>query len=294
MISEEKENLSSEFNLAVMSDSEFNFFSEFVYRECGIIMPPKKKLMLTSRLRKRLKHLGMSSFKAYYDYITSAEGIKNEFVPMIDVVTTNKTEFFREEAHFTYLMEEALFELIKSVNFRNSNRLNAWSAGCSTGEEPYTLGIVLSEFFSGVGRGSDSFRILATDISTQVLESGLRAIYSDDVIGPVPEKMRKKYFMKGKGKQEGFFRVVPELRDRIEFRRLNFMDNTFNIKESMDIIFCRNVVIYFDKDTQRKLFKKFYNQLSPGGFMLIGNSETLHGINEDFIMVAPNTYRKPE
>jgi len=292
----------SAFKNISMSDRLFKRFGEFIYKECGIKLPPAKKTMLTVRLFRRLRALGMNSFGQYYDYVCSPESRSGERIRMIDAVSTNKTDFFREPAHFDILGRQALPDLVGSMHNGSRKKLNVWSAGCSSGEEPYTLAMVLSEFFTerqnkaqadakSLTRPLDQFSILATDISTQVLETAKKAIYPKRIVEPVPTMMKQRYLMRGKGAQSGFYRVVPELRSRITFQRLNF-NKDFNLRELMDVIFCRNVIIYFDRQTQIKLFEKFYNQLVPGGYLFIGHSESLHGINDRFRLVANTTYRK--
>ncbi len=285
------------FSSPAMSDREFKRFSEFIYALCGIKLPPAKKTMLTARLLKRLRDLGLTSYKEYYEYINSPEGRSKELARMIDVVTTNKTEFFREAEHFDFLAKSALPALAGSRQTRIRRKLNIWSAGCSSGEESYTLAMVLTEFFSRMQnaiRPFDKFSILATDISTQILAKAKKAIYRKEIVEPVPSMWQQKYLMRGKNSQKELCRVVPELRHCVTFRHLNFMDKDFGIKVQMDIIFCRNVVIYFDRQTQIKLFEKFYDQLIQGGYLFIGHSESLHGINERFMNVATTVYRKPE
>ena len=274
----------------VMSDKEFSLFSAMIYSRLGIKMPPVKKLMLTSRLMKRLKALGLKSYKEYYDFLCSDRGESEEFNKMIDAVTTNKTDFFREPDHFNILVKTVLPELVQSENFNERKMVNIWSAGCSTGQEAYTLTMVLSEFFSG---NRNKFSILATDISPKVLQAGYDAIYTESVIQPIPVAMRQKYLMRGTGDKSGLFRIIPALREKVSFKQLNLMDGQFKVGSDMDIIFCRNVIIYFDKDTQIELFKKFYKHMVPGGYLFIGSSETLYGINNDFIPAGPTVYRKP-
>lgn len=287
-----------------MSDRLFKSFSEFIYKECGIKLPLAKKTMLTVRLLKRLRALGMNSFGQYYDYICSPDGRCEKFTNMINAVSTNKTDFFREPEHFNFLRNQVLPDIVRLKNNGDRKKLNLWSAGCSSGEEPYTLAMVLSEFFNEIQNKAranakpttqplDWFSILATDISTQVLETAKKAIYPKQTVEPVPPMMKRKYLMRGIGSQKGFCRVVPELQSRITFQRLNFMESNFGIQMPMDIIFCRNVIIYFDHQTQIRLFEKFYNQLVPGGYLFIGHSESLHGINNRFRLVANTTYRKP-
>ncbi len=272
-----------------MSDREFKLFSELIYSEFGIKMPPTKKVMLTSRLNKRLRARGFESFKHYYDYVCSPEGRSEEYDLMADVVTTNKTEFFREAVHFDVLRREVLPELVQRKRFKTQRKLFFWSAGCSTGEEAYTLGIVLSEFFSKNRIGD--FEILATDISTGVLATGMQAIYREEVIHPIQPDLRRKYLMRGKGSMKGMYRVVPELRKKVAFKQLNLINRDFGVDTKMDVVFCRNVVIYFDKRTQIEFFKKIYNQLVPEGYLFIGSSETLYGINSMFASAGPTVYR---
>lgn len=282
---------SQAFYSPAMSNQEFKLFSKFIYAQCGIKMPPAKKTMLAARLLKRLRDLGLTSYKKYYEYINTPDGHSKELARMIDVVTTNKTEFFREAEHFDFLAKRALPALAGSRQAGNKRKLNIWSAGCSSGEEPYTLAMVVAEFFSTT-RPLDQFSILATDISTQMLATAKKAIYLKETVEPVPAMLRRKYLMRSKDSQKGVYRIVPELRHCVAFRYLNLMDKDFGISARMDIIFCRNVAIYFDRQTQRKLFEKLYNQLVSGGYLFIGHSESLNGINEKFQNVATTTYRK--
>ncbi len=277
----------------VMSEKEFALFSSMIYSGTGIKMPPVKKLMLTSRLIKRMKLLEIKSFKQYYEYVCSPEGKVNEYFRMIDAVTTNKTDFFRENAHFEILVNMVLPELSAKEKFVKGNPVNIWSAGCSTGEEPYTIAMVTSDFFSRERmKGKEPVSILATDISTKVLNSAVNAVYSEDSIKPVPHTLRKKYLLRGKGEKQGMFRIAPEIRKMVNFKKLNLMDERFNLDVEIDIVFCRNVIIYFDRDTQRELFNRFYDVISPGGYLFIGSSETLQGLNDRFVPAGPTVYRK--
>jgi len=209
---------------------------------------------------------------------------------MIDVVTTNKTDFFREPRHFDYLNEIALPQLINSTGAGIDRPLRIWSAGCSSGEEPYTLAMVLDEFsWSG---DKLRYQILATDVSTQVLEKAVLGIYHKDKIEPVPMPMRRKYLLKSRSKDDPRVRVVPELRERVQFRHLNFMDENYDVKESQDIIFCRNVIIYFDRATQERFLGRLCRCLAPGGYLMMGHSETLSGMALPVVQQAPAVYRK--
>ena len=277
----------------VLSDRDFRRFRDLIYEECGINLVPAKKTMLSLRLRKRLGSLNMDSFGQYYDYVSSVEGRTGELVHMLDVISTNKTDFFRESAHFNYLEKEALTDMVQYGHWKSGRRLNVWSAGCSSGEEPYTIAMVLADFMDG--RTTGDFSVFATDISTRVLKTAQKGIYPESATEPVPQALKHKFLMRGKGSQTGFYRVVPELRNRVQFQRFNLNNGrNFGIKTRMDIIFCRNVIIYFDRETQKKLFEKFYEQLMPGGYLFIGHSESLHGINDRFKPVATAIYRRPE
>jgi len=282
--------LKNAFYCPEMSDTEFRRLSGFIHAECGIKLPPVKKTMLTLRLVRRLRSLGMTSFSDYYDYVSHRPGRFTELPLMINVVSTNKTEFFRESRHFDFLVEKVLPDLTRSGLNRRRGHLEFLSAGCSSGEEPYTLAMVLDDFFRNVPE--KDFSILATDISTDVLQKAVRGIYPDCNGEQIPLKFRKQYLMRGKGSQSGYCRVVPELRSRIRFQRLNLKAEKFHIG-MMDVIFCRNVIIYFDRETQKALFNNFYDHLNPGGYLFIGHSESLHGINDRFRLVVPTVYRKP-
>lgn len=274
----------------VLSDREFKKISAFIYEVCGIKLPPIKKTMLSARLQKRLRRLNLASFAAYLDYVLSPEGQAEELYQMIDVVSTNKTDFFREPQHFDVLGNRVLPDLVRRYGGGGQGcMVSIWSAGCSTGQEPYTLAMVLQEFCAKQPRLE--YEILATDISTRVLETAVEAIYADEVVAPVPTVLRHKYLMKGKGRYKGVHRVVPELRRKVEFRRLNFMERDFQVEKKMHIIFCRNVIIYFDRQTQRALFEKFYRQLAPGGYLFTGHSESLEGITERMERIDSAVYR---
>lgn len=273
-----------------LSSKDFQRLSEFIYDELGIKMPETKRSMLTGRLGKRLRALALPSFGAYCDFLFSSEGVEQEMVHLINAVTTNKTDFFREPSHFDYLTGQALPELRRCGLLTAGRKLKLWSAGCSTGEEPYTLAMVLAELQAkSPGFGFD---ILATDISTRVLEVARRAVYPLERIEPVPSALRGKYLLKNRDRNNPMVRIVPELRSRVSFGRLNFMAETFGLREPVDIIFCRNVIIYFDKPTQERLMVKFCRHLRTGGYLFLGHSESLHGYDVPLDQVAPTVYRK--
>ena len=275
---------------ATLRDREFQLFSNFIYDNVGIKMPPAKKTMLEARLQKRLKALGIYSFEEYGDYVFSQEGRATELIHLIDVVTTNKTDLFREPAHFDFMVKTALPTILEARGDVLRDPVRIWSAGCSTGEEPYTLAMVLSEF--AVGRPDFRAAITASDICTQVLQTAKTAIYPEERTDPIPLNLKKKYLLRSRDKARSLVRISPKLRSLVSFRRINFMDDNLGVAEKMDIIFCRNVVIYFDKPTQQTLMRKFHKQLKPGGYLFIGHSETLSGLDVDFTPVASTVYRK--
>ncbi|BCS53734.1 chemotaxis protein methyltransferase [Geobacter sp. SVR] len=252
-------------------------------------MPPAKQTMLEARLQKRLKALGLGSFEAYADHVFSGGGRGDELIHLIDVVTTNKTDFFRESAHFDYLVKSAIPALMETRGSGMHSPFRIWSAGCSTGEEPYTLAMVLSEF--SVAAPGFRSSILATDISTVVLSKARDAIYAEDRVDTIPLNLKKKYLLKSRDRQKSLVRIGPQLRAMVEFKRLNFMED-FGLPEQMDVIFCRNVIIYFDKPTQERLLNRFSQQLVKGGYLFLGHSETLNGLNVPLQPVASTVYRK--
>jgi len=270
-----------------MSEEDFATFSSFIYNEVGIKLPRAKKTMVEARLHKRLRFRQMKDYSSYLEYLYSPRGQEEELTSLIDVVTTNTTDFFREPKHFEMLSGTVLPEWMNRP--KKSDLLRLWSAGCSTGMEPYTLAMVLNEF--AVANPPFRWSILATDISTQALAMAQRAIYEEEKIRPVPKHLLYKYFLRSKDRSRGLVRVSKEIRESIDFRRLNFMED-FSFEKPMSIIFCRNVVIYFDKKTQAILFNKFCQCLEPGGYLFIGHSESLSGMDLPLIPTVPTVYKR--
>jgi len=285
-----KESMSKSMNLfrAEMGDGEFQRFSDLIQSEFGIKMPPTKKVLLQSRFQKRLRALGMQSYKEYCDYVFSEHGREQERRHLIDVVTTNTTHFFREPKHWDIMNQIVLPDLWRRGVGR-SGALKMWSAGCSSGEEPYTLAMVLSEF--GARHNGFDFSILATDISTEILQKAKNAVYSMEKADEIPMDMKKKYVLKSKNKARPLIKIDASLRNKVQFQRLNFMEN-FRLQQEQDIIFCRNVVIYFDRETQVVLFNKFCNNLKAGGYLFIGHSESLSGMQLPIKQVAPTVFQR--
>ncbi|MBI5632654.1 MAG: protein-glutamate O-methyltransferase CheR [Nitrospirae bacterium] len=273
-----------------LTDRDFQILSEFIHDSCGIKMSGPKRSMLEMRLKKRLLQLNISSFAEYCKFVLGSNEGAKEIIHMIDAITTNKTDFFREANHFHYLCEQALPELIDSSGAGIRRALHVWSAGCSTGEEPYTLAMVLNEFAEH--HPHLTFNILATDICTKVLEKARQAVYDKARIETIPDSMKKKYLLRAKDANKGIVRIIPSLRANVTYRRLNFMDKDFGLKEKMDVIFCRNVIIYFERSTQEKLLRHFCDYLAPEGYIFVGHSETLHGLDVPLVSVAPTIYRR--
>jgi len=273
-----------------LSTRDFKKLAGFIHARLGIKMPMAKQGMVESRLRKRLNQLNLRNYSHYCDYLFSQEGGETELLYFIDEVTTNKTDFFREPNHFTCLVDQAVPELIATRGAGASKKLRVWSCACSQGDEPYTLAMVLSEY-SRVSPGVD-YSILATDISTRVLETARTGIYEAAEIEPVPMALRKKYLLKSRDRTRDLVRIVPELRKKVCFRRLNLMDSEFGIGQQMDIIFCRNVTIYFDKETTEQLLLKLCRRLAPGGHLFMGHSEFLDCKVLPLVPVAPTVYKK--
>jgi chemotaxis protein methyltransferase CheR len=273
-----------------LSHSDFERLRQLIYTESGIKLDADKKTMLEVRLRRRVKGLNLESLTDYCDRLFGMEAGDNELIHLIDVVTTNKTDFFREAGHFDYLVSKALPELAARNGAQRS--MLAWSAGCSTGEEPYTLAMVLSEY--ALACPGFRFSVLATDISTEVLAKASVGIFKSEQVKPVPAVLQRKYFMRSRDRDSELVRVVPELRALIDFRRVNFMDDHFDLPQIPEIIFCRNVIIYFDRPTQERLLQKLTRRLAPGGYFFAGHSESLQGMDLPLVAVAPSSYRKRE
>ena len=272
--------------MPAMNPKEFARFSQFISQELGIKISEKKQGMLQARLQKRLRALAFSSFKEYCEYLFSLKGMEIELPHLVDAVTTNTTEFFREPRHFEFLSRQVLPEHMQS---RKGKTMAVWSAGCSSGEEPYTLAMVLNEFQQA--RPDFRFTILATDISTDILQKAVRAIYTEDKTEKIPYTLKKKYLLRSKDRKRKLVRIAPELRKAVNFRRLNFMEE-FGFREKMHVIFCRNVMIYFDRPTQEHLINRLCNHLEIGGYLFIGHSESLTGLSVPLTQAMPTVYRR--
>lgn len=268
----------------VLKDSEARELIGLIHEYSGIVLTLDKKTLISSRLSKRLRRLGLRSFRQYLSYLQDTRDSSDEFTTMIDEITTNKTEFFREHQHFDFLVASILPGLATS----DWSMVNFWCAGCSTGEEPYSLAMVLAEYF-GTTR---NFSIFASDLSTQALRAAHRAVYPKDLGASIPFGLRQKYTLTGHGSQTGRIRIAPELRSRVSFGHVNLTAPDWQVPTVMDIVFCRNTMIYFDQKTRYDIVAKFRRHLKPGGYLFVGHSETLGGIDRGlgFVQVKPTVY----
>lgn len=271
-----------------LSNQDYTRLCTLVRNEAGIHLGAEKRTMLEARIRRRLKALEMESYDQYCRYLFGRKGLHEEIGHLIDVVTTNKTDFFREPKHFEFLVDRALPEF--SARWAGGRPFFVWSAGCSTGEEPYTLAMLLSDYAQA--HPGFRFRILATDISTIVLKKAELGVYGEDAIGAIPSSMKRRYFLRSRDAASGRVRVAPELRSHVEFRQLNFMATDFGVNETLDAIFCRNVIIYFERATQECILRKLSACLVPEGYLFVGHAETLHDMDLPLVPVAPSLYRR--
>ncbi|HET6461662.1 MAG TPA: protein-glutamate O-methyltransferase [Syntrophales bacterium] len=271
---------------AELRDIDFEKISRFVYDLCGIHLHEGKKELVKARLGKRLREGNFKSFSEYYRYVTTEQGA-DELICMIDSLSTNLTSFFREAEHFQ-LLGEILPDMVKTPRRGRSPKLRIWSAGCSTGEEPYTIAMMLRELLNGC---QVDIKIFASDISTRVLNTAVRGIYPEEKVKGISSDLLKKYFQVGQGAWRGHYRVKKEISRIIDFTRFNLMES-LSCNEPFDIIFCRNVMIYFDKPTQGRIVRKFYEYLREGGFLFVGRSESLTGLNHEFKYIEPSVYQK--
>lgn len=270
------------------SKKDFNFLRTIANQRTGIVVSDDKFDMFYSRLSKRVRFLGLRSFKEYCELLKN-DADETETLELVNAITTNLTSFFRENHHFEYLKSTALPE-IQAKNGAN-RKLRIWSAGCSTGEEPYSLAVTLNEYGEAL-RGWDA-RILATDIDSNVLAKASRGVYPLERVEGIPKAVLRRWFLKGKGGNRGSVRLKPEVRSLISFGQLNLM-NDWSMDEQQDIIFCRNVIIYFDKPTKQRLIDRYADNLKPGGYLFVGHSESLHNISERFQLIGNTIYRKKD
>lgn len=269
-----------------LSESEFARLRDFIYRECGINLSAAKKILLESRLRKRVDHLKLASYSAYCDYVMSPTGAASELIHMIDAVATNKTDFFREPMHFQFMEQVVIPHWLQCRG--PSAPFKVWSSACSTGEEPYTIAMVLQNL--SVRHGFD-YRITASDISTKVLQKAATAVYPEKAVSVIPADMRKKFLLRSKDTGTPTVRIGPTLRSKVEFKRLNLVEDVLGIGPGFDLIFCRNLLIYFDRATQENVLRRLLAKLKPGGYLFIGHSESIYQMDLPLQQLRPTIFQ---
>jgi chemotaxis protein methyltransferase CheR len=269
----------------VFSDKHFKLLRKFVTAHTGIVLTEAKKDMVYSRLSKRIRKQFAGSFDDFCKAITDGDAAEQDF--LINAITTNLTAFFREPHHFDYLRREVIPALIEQN--RSSKRIRVWSAGCSTGEEAYTIAICLRETLKNIDDWD--IKILATDLDANVLAHGKDGVYTSERISGLEQKIAKTWFKQGSGQNDGLVKVSPDLAKMIVFKRLNLLHG-WPMKGPFDVIFCRNVVIYFDKDTQAELFDRYADILKPEGHLFIGHSESLYKVCDRFASLGHTIYRR--
>lgn len=269
-----------------LSPKNFKRLAELIHGYSGIKMPANKRTMLEGRLRRRMRATQIHSLNDYCRFLFEDDGLESEIVHLIDAVTTNKTEFFREPAHFDFLQGRALPAMAKA----GARTIKAWSAACSTGAEPYTLAMVLEEHRRQNRR--QDYSILCTDLCTQVLAQAHAGVFPEAMIEPVDMELRHRYVMRAKDAARSQVRIVPELRAKLAFARLNLMDEAYPVDRDMDVIFCRNILIYFDKPTQSKVLGRLCQHLRPGGYLFLGHSESIVGIDLPVRQIANTVFQR--
>jgi chemotaxis protein methyltransferase CheR len=274
---------------AGIAPADFARLSALIEQRCGIQLPESKRVMVEARLRKRLQQLGLTSFADYWRLLADTQRRESEMGPLTDALTTNKTDFLREPAHFQVL-EQTVLPRLYSAGVGGRTPLRLWSAAASTGEEPYTLAMVLDQW--GRTQRPFDFSILGTDISTRVLAHARQAAYQQNAIAPLPEAWRQAYLLRARGaKVPAPYRIAPALRARVRFGQLNLMDPDYGLPERVHIIFCRNVLIYFNRQTQADVARKLTRNLLPGGYLFVGHSESLHAVDLPLAALAPSVYQ---
>jgi chemotaxis protein methyltransferase CheR len=272
-----------------LTDGDFKLFRDYVHENCGIYFEDNKMYLMQNRLSRRLNELGIKSFRDYYYYV-KYDNSRQEFNNLINIITTNETSFFRNEPQLESFANDILPKVIREKRNEKNKTLKIWSAGCSSGEEPYTLAMVLIEKLKSTN--FLDIQIFANDISQKVLQTARQGIYSENRVINVKPDFRKRYF----SNDGGNYKVNQDIKRLINFSQMNLNDQSqFVLLQNMDFVFCRNVMIYFSDESKKKLVRNFYNILKPGGYLYLGHSETLHGISKSFKLKFYNnclTYQK--
>jgi chemotaxis protein methyltransferase CheR len=280
--------LSVDPTLQPVSEREFALFQELIHREAGIYLSPVKKALLEGRLSRRVRELGLKSFGAYYRRVVEEED-EDELVRLLDCICTNETHFFREPQHFDFLEKHVFPEwTAEAATAHRARRIRAWSAACSTGEEPFSLAMLLWAFFPPASGWQ--IEILATDLSTRALERAEAAIWPIEKSREIPPRFLKPCMLRGMRSQAGKMKVAPEIRSTVRFQRLNLIDPAYPLADSFDLIFCRNVLIYFDPELRLSVVQRLLNHLAPKGYLFLGHAETLNGLADRVRSIIPTVY----
>ncbi|MBS3910190.1 MAG: protein-glutamate O-methyltransferase [Actinobacteria bacterium] len=272
-----------------IDDREFGRLKTLIKELTGINLTDQKKTLVVARLSKRLRALGLSSFAEYYYFLTET-GDYSEVTHLINRITTNKTDFFRERHHFEFLTEAVLPGICEEGEKNGTRKLRIWSAGCSSGEEPYTIAITLCEYF--LDKAGWDIKILATDLDTEMLEKARAGIYCQDGVAPVPPEYLRKYFKKGVNANTGRYMAKDKLKKMVIFKRHNLTSERYPFNEQIDVVLCRNVIIYFDEATKAKVINSFHDVLRDGGVLFLGHSESAIGNESRFKLIGNSTFRK--
>jgi len=273
-----------------LSRRDFARLATFIEKYSGIKMPQNKLTMVEGRLRKRVRATGMRNVTEYCGYLFDDGGLDREEIHLIDAMTTNKTDFFREPEHFRVLTRLVLPEIVSERPCENGKPVKLWSVACSTGAEPYTLAMVVADFARSAKSVTAS--ILATDICSEALDKAVQGVYPKAMVEPVPPDARKRYVMKSRDAAKSIVRIIPELREMIGFGRLNLMDSAYPVDRNMDVIFCRNILIYFDRPTQEAVLNRLCDHLRTGGYLFLGHSESPAGFQLPLQPAGNTVFRK--
>jgi chemotaxis protein methyltransferase CheR len=270
-----------------MRDSEFDFIRSLVYERSRINLGPDKRQLVSARLGKRLRATNLPTLSEYCALLQSP-GAEEELGHLIDAISTNHTFFFREIAHFDFLREKAVPEMTERARIERWSKLRVWSAACSSGEEPYSIAMLLAGCMPNL-----AWQVDATDISRRILAKAANAIYSQETVSRLAPDLVRTHFQRGFGPQEGYYRIKPALRERVSFHHLNLLEGQPPFTEPFQVIFCRNVMIYFDRATQEELVSRLARRLVPGGYLFVGHSESLTHLQHPLQVIRPAIYRKP-
>jgi len=268
-------------SVPAVGDAEFAFFRDLLHARAGIALKESKRSLVAARLYRRLRALGLGSFADYRRYLQRADPSGGEMVQMINCMTTNKTSFFREEQHFTLLRDSIL-----AAERAGKEVYRVWSAACSTGEEPYSIAITALAEPRAI-----EVRILASDVDTEVLARAQEAVYPIESLDEMDDGTKRRFFLRGSAERQGWVQVKPAVRAPVTFRNINLIAEAWPVRTHFDAIFCRNVIIYFDRETQKRLFTRMVRYLAPGGLLFIGHAETLFWLDDLLVPIAHAVYR---